>query len=348
MASTKISDVIVPEVFGQYVQEAIVAKFELLMGGAVQADPAFNLLADRGGKLLNMPFWNPLTDSGDDEVLSDSSALTVNPITAGQDIAVLLMRGKAWGVNDLASALSGDDPAGAIVNQVATYKQVQLQKALIESLNGVILDNVANFSSDMVIDVALETLVGQAEANWISSTTVISAIGTLGDAWDKITGMAMHSIPFQRLQMQNQIVYVDATGAVISVPQATQPALGVIAIPTYLGKRVMVDDGLPVVAGTTSGFKYTTVFFGQGAVALGQGDVSTGSDKETETDRDILAGDDILVHRWHTIMHPRGVAFQNASVAGSSPTNAELANVANWSRVYDRKNVQLAFLVTNG
>ena len=109
----------------------------------------------------------------------------------------------------------------------------------------------------------------------------------------------------------------------------------------------MVDDGLHVVAGSTSGFKYTTVFFGQGAVALGQGDVSTVSDKETETDRDILAGDDILVHRWHTIMHPRGVAFQNASVAGSSPTNAELATVTNWSRVYDRKNVQLAFLVTN-
>jgi len=43
-----------------------------------------------------MPFWEDL--SGDDEVLSDTEALTVGKITAAQDVAALLARGRAWSV----------------------------------------------------------------------------------------------------------------------------------------------------------------------------------------------------------------------------------------------------------
>jgi hypothetical protein len=46
------------------------------------------VLASSGGKLVNMPFWEDL--SGDDEVLSDKTALTVGKIEAGQDVAALL------------------------------------------------------------------------------------------------------------------------------------------------------------------------------------------------------------------------------------------------------------------
>jgi len=40
-------------------------------------------------------------------------------------------------------------------------------------------------------------------------------------------------------------------------------------------------------------------------------------------------------------LHPRGVAFQNAVVVGSTPSNAELANPQNWKRVYEPKNVRI-------
>ncbi|EHR1500876.1 coat protein, partial [Salmonella enterica] len=90
--------------------------------------------------------------------------------------------------------------------------------------------------------------------------------------------------------------------------------------------------------------KYTTYLFGSGALGMGQG----GAPVPTETDRDSLAGEDILITRSHFIMHPRGVAFTSASVAGSSPTNAELQNAANWSRVYERGNVRMAAVITNG
>lgn len=82
-----------------------------------------------------MPFWSDLT--GDDEVLSDSGALTPGKITAGQDEAVILRRGRAWGANDLAAALAGDDPMGAIADLVASYWARMMQKALINTLTGV-------------------------------------------------------------------------------------------------------------------------------------------------------------------------------------------------------------------
>lgn len=103
-------------------------------------------------------------------------------------------------------------------------------------------------------------------------------------------------------------------------------------MPYFLGKRVVVDDGLSV-----SGSVYTTYIFGAGAFGWGEG----GAPVPTETARDALSGDDILVNRRHFILHPRGVTFQNVSVAGATPSNTELANYRNWLRVYEAKNVRI-------
>jgi hypothetical protein len=100
-------------------------------------------------------------------------------------------------------------------------------------------------------------------------------------------------------------------------------------VPTYLGKRVIVDDGLPAANGV-----YTTYIFGEGAFGLGEGAAPV----PTEFDRDSLAGDDIMINRRHFILHPRGVAWQNAN---GNPTNTELATAANWERVYEPKNVRI-------
>ena len=120
-----------------------------------------------------------------------------------------------------------------------------------------------------------------------------------------------------------------------SVPHACgdEPdSTGSIEIPTYLGKRVIVDDGCPVANGV-----YTTYIFGQGAIGYGEGAAPV----PTETTRDALSGDDILINRRHFILHPRGVRWLDQAVADRSPTNAELANPANWLRVYDAKNVRM-------
>lgn len=326
MAETRIADVIVPEVFNPYVVERTRELSALFASGIVADNPELNRLAEAGGTLINMPFWNDL--SGDSEVLSDSAALTVNNITSGKDIARLQMRGKAWGANDLAKALSGDDPMRGIGDLVAGYWAREMQKNLVASLKGVFASTT--MASEHVNNIAGEVTTTDA-AKLISADAVIDTFGLLGDAMESLTAIAMHSKVYQRLQKLNNIEFVEDSDSKIRIP-------------TYLGRRVIVDDGLPVVAGTTSGFKYTTVLFGAGAFGYGEG----GAPVPTEVDRNSLAGYDVLINRKHFVLHPRGVKWTETSVAGEAPTDAELATAANWGRVYDKKNVRLAALITNG
>lgn len=308
--STKISDVIVPEVFNPYVIERTTELSALVKSGIIVPDEELDTLAKAGGRLINMPFWKDLT--GEDEVLSDNGALTPGKITSGQDIAALLMRGKAWSVNDLAKALSGDDPMKAIGDLVAEYWARRKQKVLLSTLKGV-------FESSSMSENVHDISSLESGNEKISGVSFISAKNKLGDASDKLTAVMMHSATFTSLEQQNLISYI---------PNSQ----GIVEFPTYMNKRVIVDDGCP-----ESGGVYTTYLFGKGAIGEGNGQAPV----PTETDRDSLAGEDILINRQHFILHPRGVKFTDTSVAGKSPSNAELENQANWERVYENKNIRI-------
>ncbi|PEJ57407.1 coat protein [Bacillus sp. AFS002410] len=312
MAFTKISDVIVPSVFNPYVLNRTTELSEIYQSGIVQRDQQFDDLAASSARTINMPYWNDL--SGTSESLSDSGALTPDKITAGQDIAVILRRGKAWSSNDLAANLAGSDPMKAIGDLVAGFWARDMQKTTLSLLKGVFASaSMSNNVSD------ISALTGGAEK--IGASSFIDASYRLGDAQSTLKATVMHSSVVAALAKQNLIQFI-------------KPADGSPEVPYYLGKRVIVDDSTPNSAGV-----YTTYLFGQGAVALGFG--SPVGFVETETDRDSLAGNDYLINRKTMILHPRGVAFQSASVAGAAPTNTELETATNWNRVYDPKKIRV-------
>lgn len=313
MAVTKIQNVIVPDVFNPYVVEKTAELSALFQSGIIRPDAALDTLARTGGTLLQMPFWTDLT--GADEVLSDAAALTPQNIAASKDIARLHARGKAWGVNDLAKALSGDDPMAQIGNLVAEYWARRFQALLISTLTG------AFASSSMSGNVHDISAVTGADA--FTGSTFIDAAHKLGDAESKLTAVMVHSLVFATMRKQNLIEFI---------PNSE----GVYNIPTYLGKRVIVDDSMPVTSGV-----YTTYLFGEGAIGYGEGEAPV----PTETDRDSLAGEEYLINRRHFIMHPRGVKWNEASVAGEFPTNAECEAAANWTRVYSNKNIRIVKFV---
>lgn len=319
MTKTKIADVIVPEVFNPYVIQRTAELSAFYQSGIIARNPELDRLASSGGKLINMPFWEDLT--GDDEVLSDSTALTVGKITAKQDVAALLARGRAWSVNDLAKALSGDDPMAAIGDLVAEYWARRFQAILISTLDGVFGNTTATLMNTNQHNIS--ALQGNAAV--IDAKTAVDAIYKLGDNADKLTGFAMHSATVAKLTKDDLI-------------ETIPPSEGKPAVRTFLGKPVVVDDSLP-----QSGGVYTTYIFGAGAFGWGEG----GAPVPVETARDALAGDDILIHRRHFILHPRGVAFQNANLSDGSggtnatPSNTNLAAYANWKRVYEAKNVRI-------
>lgn len=330
MAKVQISDVIEPSVFTPYMLERSTELSRLFQSGLISTDAMIQEYAQGGGTRIKMPFWNDLT--GDSEGLSDSSSLTPAKIDANQDEAVKHYRGKAWSANDLAGAVAGDDPMARIADRVASYWNRDMQSVvLLNTLSGVF---GSALSSSHVLDNSTEDFDGSgSDANLIGSEAILDAVHLLGDHWTDVTAMSMHSVVFKRLQKLNLIEFE---------PLSEQG----IQIPRFMGREVIVDDGMPTEAGTTSGTKYTTYLFGEGAV--GMADAGPDDPNEaTETDRDSLAGDDILISRRHFVLHPRGVAF-TGSVSGATPTTSELSDSSNWTKRWDDKNIRTVKLVTNG
>ena len=328
MAATLLSDVIVPDVWVPYVIEQTAEKSALFQSGIIATDPRIDQALNGGGKQIDMPFFNDL--SGDDQVRQSDNALSVNNITTGKDIARLHGRAQAWGAEDLASELSGADPMTAIGDRVAEYWSRRMQAILIASLTGVFADNISNDSNDLVNDVADEDVDTNGAVN-LDGDVILDSKQLLGDAKGMLTAIGMHSQVHTNLQ-KKQLIQYD--------PEADAD----IGFGTYLGHSIVVDDDCPVEAASTSGNKYTSYLFARNAIGYGEGSVKN----PVETDRDSLADQDILINRRNFLMHPRGIKWTESSVANDFPTNTELENAANWDRVYDKKNIRIVKMVTNG
>jgi hypothetical protein len=305
-------------VFNPYVVQRTGEKSAIRTSGIAAAVPGIEVPI--GGKTINMPFWTDLRGSGSWETLSDSVPLTPGKIGADKDVAAVLARGKAWQANELAKAFAGSDPMGAIAEQVAEFEATQEQIELLAILEGVFK------STGMAANVLdISAAVGDAAA--ITSKTLIRAIAKLGDAGVNLTGILTHSA----------VMYALSEDHVLDqhVIQTTGNAPGTPEFGTYLGRRIVVDDSAP-----TDGEIYTTYLFGTAAIGYAEGNTPT----PTETDRDSLAGDDILIRRKHFIMHPRGVRWIGKA-AGATPNVNELKVGANWERVYDPKMIRIVKFV---
>jgi hypothetical protein len=285
-----------------------------------------------------MPFFNDLDGSSESNVGSDDETTLAVPakITSSKDISTLHIRNKSWSSADINRAVTGADPMAAIGNLVAGYWVRDQQRLLIASLTGVLADNDANDSDDMFYSVATDSADAITDAERISADVVIAGQATMGDQQESLAAIAMHSVPYAHLK---KLALIDFIPDPIN-PQAAQ-------IPTYLGMRVIVDDLCPAVAGSNR-ITYTSYLFAPGACAWGVGAPRVPFAVEREEAQGNGEGIETLHSRNHFILHPRGIAWQDSSVAGESPTNAELALAANWDRVYDRKLVRFAAIKTNG
>ena len=315
MAATAISKIVVPTLFSPYVVEKSTTLSNVLSSGLAQRSPVFDEMAGEKGKTFEMPYFNDL--SGDAEVLADGSALTINNITAEQETAVKFMRGKAWGATDLAAAVSGEDIMASIGDMVAGYWARSIQTTLMSIVDSMFVDNTGELFSTHVNDQA---------ATDITSSMVVDTMQLLGDNASSLTTMIVHSAVYAKLQKDSLISFV-------------RDADNNIMFSTYLGKRLIVDDGC-TTTGSGSSIEYRSYIFGEGAFAYGVGTI----DNATEVDRDTLKGEDILINRQHFILHPRGLKFVGA-VAGASPTNAEVGAGADWTQVWDDQNIKMGCLI---
>lgn len=336
MAKTSVADVIIPTEFEKYAIERTAELAQFGQCGIVESAPEFDVIAaDAGGREAKMPFWKDLTATR--QILSDATPLAVNKITADTDIARIHNDAQVWSVNHLSKQISGDDPMQAIVNLVGEYWARTDEGLIVSCLKGMF--GAASLAGNLLA-IHSESVAATTSATKLNGSTFVDACAKLGDRADRLTAVAMHSATESALRKLDLIDFI---------PDSEGKAM----LRTFQGRRVVVDDNLPTRAGSTDGTVYTTYLFGQGAFGKGsahldstplQGGFGT---EGVELARSALDSDTLLINRRRYLLHPRGVKFTSASVAGDTPTNTELENQANWIRVWENKNVRIVAVTHN-
>jgi hypothetical protein len=335
MAKTAVADIIIPTEFEKYAIERTAELAAFGQCGIIESAPEFDAIASEGGREVKMPFWKDLTATR--QLLSDSASLTVNKIGSDQDIARIHNDAQVWSVNHLAKVISGDDPMQAIVDLVGEYLARTDEGLIVSCLKGMF---AAASMSGNLLGIHSESIAGQSSATRLNGSTFVDACVKLGDRANRLTAVAMHSATEAALRKLDLIDFI---------PDSEGKAM----LRSFQGRRVVVDDNLPSRAGTTDGTVYTTCLFGLGAFAKGSAKLDSAplhgglGTEGVELARVPLDSDTVLINRRPYVLHPRGVKFTSASVAGDSPTNAELETAANWTRVWEAKNVRIVAVTHN-
>ena len=345
MATTRLSDAVIPEVYADYQAENTPEKTAFFESGVVVRNEMLDQKANTGGQEIQVPFWRDLDSSVEPNASNDDPADMAAPNKLGSGIqkARISYLNQGYSASDLVVELSGSDPMQRIRNRFGTYWQRQWQRRVIASAVGVLADNVANDGGDMVYD-------GSAGA-W-SRQAFTAAVFTLGDAFGELSAMAVHSLVYKQMIDADDIDFIpDSQGKLI--------------IPTFMGQRVIVDDSMPAVsAGSPATITTTAVLFGAGAFGYGEGSPLVPEEIERQARAGNGGGVETLWERKTWILHPFGFQFTgnditnranvngrtgaDTSVDEMSPLLADLRKAANWNRVVDRKNVPIAFLKIKG
>lgn len=351
MAEVRVADVVVPEIFAPYVQTLTEQKTALIDSGVVVRDEALDGFLAGGGRTFNAPSWRDTDDDSNilaDRVSSDDPAQIAvpNKIQTNQEIAARLSRNQSWKSMDLTAALAGSDPSNAIANRVAAYWRRRLQAVFVATWQGIFADNaqvtpnddprvgITNNAAqdDLTVDISGGGFV--AGVTDFSAEAFIDAITTAGDSQGDFVAVMMHSIVFSKAQKNNLIDFV---------PDSTN--MDAADIPTFLGRRVIVDDTMPNAAGV-----FDTWIFGASASRWGVGNPKVPAEVERKPEQGNGGGGEELYSRIEWAMHPVGHRWLDAVVANSDggPTNAEIADgTNNWARTFpERKQIKAARLVT--
>jgi len=252
MATTRLSDIIDVTIFRDLPQIEGPEKTRFFESGIITRNGLLDELANAPGKSIELPYWNDLDGSTEVNYSSDDPGSTATPqkITQGEQTARKSFVNQGWQAADLASELAmGGTAMEAVRARTDRYFARQWQRRLIAATNGVLADNVENYSGDMVIDVAAEDTGDQDAATRFNRDAFTEALYTAGDSAEMFTTIAVHSVVMAQMVKNNDIDFIPDSD-------------GMATIPTYMGKRVIVDDGLTVTTGDEDGFKYNSVLFG--------------------------------------------------------------------------------------
>jgi len=347
---TQLSDTVIPEVYLSYTAVNTTERAALVASGLIQTSDTMNRIARSGGRNCILPFWKDLDASTEPNYSNDDPEDLATP--EGVDTGTMNTRkafvNKGYSEMDLVQELAGASPMQHIRNRFGNYWDLQKNRRLGAIIKGLYLANVGKNAGDMTLDMTTGNSTGSAGV--FGSDGFIDAAFTLGDQVGAINSVIVHSVIMARMAKNDDIVYIpDSQGKLI--------------IPTYKGRIVIaIDDPNLVLSGSGAARKFLSILCGPGGIGFGEAGGSCfafgeGVPKvEVETERNARSGNgggqETLWERKTWIMHPYGFNWTDPGGADTltefSPKWSDLAKAVPWTRVVDRKNVPLAFLVSYG
>lgn len=332
---TILSDVVFRDELRDYITVNSVERTAFFESGILTSNSDMSTLLASPSNTFTIPWWVDLDASIEPNYSNDVYTDIAVPlsVTSASMQARAAYLNEGFNCMNLVKNITNQDPLEFVAGRMLSYWRKQAQRRAIATVVGIYNDNVASNGGDMVVDAG----------GTISAAAIIRAKATMGDYSGQLGGLsviAMHSAVQAELQILNLIDFT---------PIADQtPEFG-----RFQGMRVVVDDGMPVIAGTPN--KYLSVIFGPGALGFAE-DTPPGEDGleyDRTPDRGNGGGAETLWSRRDFVVHPLGYSFLSATITGTPTTTrpisanwADLALATNWERKFARKQVPLAFITS--
>ena len=331
MAIVQLADVFKREL---WTEEFINENDELLNiinSGMLVQDARLQALvnANDAGSVFEVPYLqeNAFTEP---QIMDDDPThiATFGKISKERMFAMLGQYSKSWQEADIVPTLSsGDDPILALQTLIAKYWSTDLQYRIINTAKGLLASDIAG-PSEITNDVATST---PSATSIMTRDNVIDTLALRGDLGVQNIDdtIIMDTKQYSDLQKANNIDFIRTTD-------------NDVAIPTAFGMKVLVNDSIPV-----AGNERTAIIVKNSAFGYAQKAQNIPVELVREASQGYGGGVTQLISRRGMLIHPNGWSFDKSTVAGVSPTLAELADGGAWTRKTSAKKSQILFLTTN-
>jgi hypothetical protein len=332
---TILSDVIFRDELRDYIIVNSVERTAFFESGILTSNSDMSTLLSSPSNTFTIPWWVDLDASIESNYSNDVYTDIAVPLSVHTDSmqARAAYLNEGFNAMNLVKNITNQDPLEYVAGRLLSYWRRVAQRRAIATTVGIYNDNVDGSGGDMVVDAG----------GSISAAAVIKAKATMGDYSGSLGGLSvivMHSAVQTELQILNLI---DFTPLADQIPEFGR----------FQGMRVVVDDGMPVIAGTPN--KYLSVIFGPGALGFAE-ETPPGEDGleyERAPDRGNGGGTETLWTRRNFVIHPLGYSFNSATITGTPTTTrpisanwSDLALATNWTRKLARKQIPLAFITS--
>lgn len=280
--TTTASDLIVPEVWGPVIRDAILGKAVLVP--LVKIDTT---LEGNPGDTINFPKFGYIGDASD---LTEGVAMETRQLTMTSSAAVIKETGVAVEITDKAVLTAIGDPQGQAAEQVGLSASRKLD-ADIRTAAQYVHVNGGGGDEEPSTTPLIATGTGGGVISWLSIT---KGIALLGDEWDPadFAGIVIHSKQHVDLMNDSQFQSADKLGQNGTVIARGQ--VGAIAtVPVFVSDRATaVTDVDPDTVGNQAG--YNALLIKKGAITL-----AYKRRPIVEKDRDILKRTTVITTNVH-------------------------------------------------